>query len=131
MIKILNPTSDSSPAIIARILDALAAGPIDTLQVIAATGLASSRARNYLQHLVSIGRVYQLAPYKAESTGRRAALWALGTAPDAPAPQEAIIEADDLPPIVVVIQQWKPNHVRSELDCFFFGVPAAMQGAHA
>lgn len=132
MSKFLTYASAPSLVVIARIIDALEAGRADTLQLIAATGRASSRARGYIRHLAETGRIYQLAPPEFIFGCNKAALWALEPAFIEPVPQEEVVDTgDDFPRRVVVRQQWKPNHVRMQLDCLLFGVPAVLQGVAA
>lgn len=130
--KFLAYTNELSLVVIERIIDALAAGPVDTLHLIAASARTGPRARGYIHHLAGSGRIYQFAPPDKRSGNHRAALWALVSAFVEPVPQDEVIDTgDDFPRRVVVRQQWTPHHVRMAMDCLLFGVPVVMQGAAA
>lgn len=128
----LNYSSKESALVIGRILDALVNGPVDTKQLIAATGRSGPRARGYIRHLEEAGRIYCLAPAEFIIGASKAALWALNVAD--PVQLESLDEVDPVdyfPQRVVVRTSWAPNHVRMPMDCLLFGVPVALQGVAA
>lgn len=47
-----------------------------------------------------------------------------------PEPEPEDDGADDSP-IQRFVKKWAPNHSRNRFECYLFGIPAAMRGAHA
>lgn len=114
----------ASLRIIARLLAHLGPGADSTHGLIAAAGKSGSIVREYLRNMEEGGLIYRAAPAtSAPPPGIcMPALWALtGTVVTIKAAEETADERDDFPQVVVVRQQWAPNHVRMPMDSYLFG----------
>lgn len=124
-------TRPNAKAVLARMLELLAAGPATTQDVLAACGKSTPRGRDYLMHLRTIGQVFCIAEAVFSFQGSIPAMWALDPEFVEAPPKDADDTVDDFPRRVTVHQEWAPNHVRGPMECLLFGVPQILQGTHA
>lgn len=125
MKRTINFDSPTARVVLDRILERLDSGPANTVELIVASGKSTGRARDYIMRLRTIGQINCLVDAVFSFGGSTPAVWELNPAfAGAPTVDESV---DQFPRLVVVRQQWKPNHVRMPMDCLLFGVPAAMQ----
>jgi len=127
---------DVAKAVLARMLELLAAGPATTQDLLAASGKSAGRARDYLMHLRTIGQVQCLADALFSFKGSMPAVWALDPEyVEAPLPpqfsDDQWLTVDDFPRRVVVRSSWAPNHARMAMDCLLFGVPKVLHESRA
>lgn len=114
-------------AVLARMLELLAAGPATTQDLITSCGKSAPRGRDYLMHLRTIGQVYCIAEAVFSFKGSMPAVWALDPEYIEAAPKAADDTVDEFPRRVIVREEYPLHHVRSPMDCLLFGVPAAME----
>lgn len=110
------------------VLSRLALGNATTTELIKAIGRHHRTGGTYIRHLEATGQIVCVQPAVLSGGRWTAAVWALGDGA-APLPVDDGDEVDSLPRVIVVRKQWEPNHVRMPMDCFLFGVPAAMARA--
>lgn len=86
--------------------------------------LSTARCNVFLNHMRSVKRICSIVKGAKTDTGRKATTWSVNKDYES---DMSLQDYDDLPVRVTVRKKWPPNHVRDFLDCFLFGVPAAMQ----
>jgi hypothetical protein len=91
-------------------------------QIEAAVGMSCARCNVFLNQMRKQGRILSSGGANSHN-GRQASTWSVNADY---VPADVQEDHDEFEMRVTVRKKWKPNHVRDLLDCFLFGVPAAM-----
>lgn len=127
--------TDIAKAVLARIIDRLAAGAATTTELIAASGKSPGRGRDYLMRLRTTGQVLCVVEPVHSFNGATPGVWGLNPdyVPALDVPFEVDDTVDTFPRRVIVRRsgEWAPHHARGPMECLLFGVPKILQGTHA
>lgn len=120
-------TTAHSLAAIDKIEEVLQArGGASTWDLALVLGMSQNRVGEYLRHMAKVGTAKCVERARKYQGGTVAARWEPGRTS-----AEIDEESDDLARVIVIRQEWEPNHVRSQMDCLLFGVPKILQESHA
>lgn len=112
-------------AIIEQIAAFMSKNGSATLPELAAiTGKHRNTIGEYLNHMRRQGSAHCVTPSASYQGGTTQARWANGKGDGCKS-----IPLGGVRRHVVIRKEWEPNHRRNTLDCYLFGVPAAMQTA--